>query len=745
MNDMLLLKGKLEMKGKMNKMGPPSLPKGSSVDTEKIKRLSGELRSAYSFWQNNRLGIKPLVKTVYTRIVAKSNRNTILLLDNSSKNINSQVVGAEFIEEEKKKHCITYSVSLEAIEESIDLLDACADIVSSYFSSLMSAETLDAVNKGKKSLHGKMSKTKFASVIRDAFYTEHFAYENKRDAKINASQLVSIYNTGLSANELIARIGNGFSAIDTLDDVTWLLTPKQYEILKRNASFLIAMAVPDLSIYCPETSKESMPLPFSRRYIDPPKDEPVIGVIDTLFDDSVYFSSWVDYHQVLEGEFTDKEDYIHGTEVTSIIVDGPSLNPALDDGCGRFRVRHFGIATYRPLSSVYIMKNIERIVEENPDIKVWNLSLGSSNPISMNSISPEASILDRLQYEHDCLFVVSGTNAPDNQNGTFPPIGAPADSINSIIVNAVDFSSSPASYSRRGPALSFFTKPDLSAFGGTTEDPIMVYSPRGIEKKRGTSFACPWIARKAAYLIYVMGLSRESAKALLIDSAAGWNTDIKNITLKGYGAVPVKIDKILQTPNDEIRFILEGNVLDWETYNMRLPIPFRKEGFPYRVRFTLAYFPRCSRNQGVDYTDTELDVHFGRLKKDGIKSINNNEQGEPYFIDLSEELARKLFRKWDNVKHVTEGLNNRAKVKGFLSDNHNWGFSIHSIERGIEKPGRGMRFALIVTLRDMDGYNRIEQFIKNCHIDNVWTVIRLNQQVMVETFAEAQTEIEFES
>lgn len=56
-----------------------------------------------------------------------------------------------------------------------------------------------------------------------------------------------------------------------------------------------------------------------------------------------------------------------------------------------------------------------------------------------------------------------------------------------------------------------------------------------------------------------------------------------------------------------------------------------------------------------------------------------------------------------------------------------------------------MRFALIVTLRDMDGYNRIEQFIKNCHIDNVWTVIRLNQQVMVETFAEAQTEIEFES
>lgn len=36
----------------------------------------------------------------------------------------------------------------------------------------------------------------------------------------------------------------------------------------------------------------------------------------------------------------------------------------------------------------------------------------------------------------------------------------------------------------------------------------------------GTSFAAPWITRKLAYLIYVMGLSREVAKALIIDAAA---------------------------------------------------------------------------------------------------------------------------------------------------------------------------------------------------------------------------------
>ena len=41
-------------------------------------------------------------------------------------------------------------------------------------------------------------------------------------------------------------------------------------------------------------------------------------------------------------------------------------------------------------------------------------------------------------------------------------IGAPADSLNSIIVNSVDFSNQVVSYSREGVVLSFFIKPDVS-------------------------------------------------------------------------------------------------------------------------------------------------------------------------------------------------------------------------------------------------------------------------------------------
>ena len=80
--------------------------------------------------------------------------------------------------------------------------------------------------------------------------------------------------------------------------------------------------------------------------IPDPVNEPTIGVIDTLFDESVYFSKWVENNDSLseiEMSLAQNSDREHGTEVTSIIVDGPRLNPWLDDGCGRFKVRHFGV------------------------------------------------------------------------------------------------------------------------------------------------------------------------------------------------------------------------------------------------------------------------------------------------------------------------------------------------------------------------------------------------------------------
>lgn len=115
---------------------------------------------------------------------------------------------------------------------------------------------------------------------------------------------------------------------------------------------------------------------------------------------------------------------------------------------------------------------------------------------------------------------------------------------------------------RVGPVLSFFYKPDISYYGGdgNTIDQRMVVckDSMGASYVTGTSFAAPWITRKMAYLIYAMGLSKEIAKALIIDAAAGWNSrDDLSYTI-GYGVVPQHIDNIIYTPDDEIRFILTG-------------------------------------------------------------------------------------------------------------------------------------------------------------------------------------------
>lgn len=239
-----------------------------------------------------------------------------------------------------------------------------------------------------------------------------------------------------------------------IDETTLRLEPREIEILQNNASYLIAMHVKnfaDIVLNDVEEIETDGIISIAK-----PQNEPVIGVIDTQFDERVYFHEWVEYKRVVDSNISlEPKDFFHGTAVSSIIVDGPSFNPKLQDGCGHFRVRHFGVATAGGFSSFTILKMIRDIVASNRDIKVWNLSLGSAMEIDSNFISPEAAELDRIQCEYDVIFIVAGTDKGRRATGNVK-IGAPADSLNSLVVNAVDFQGKPASYTRVGPVLSFF-------------------------------------------------------------------------------------------------------------------------------------------------------------------------------------------------------------------------------------------------------------------------------------------------
>ena len=321
-------------------------------------------------------------------------------------------------------------------------------------------------------------------------------------------------------------------------------------------------------------------------------------------------------------------------------------------------------------------------------------------------------------------------------------IGSPADSINSLVVNSVDFNNRPASYTRTGPVLSFFTKPDISYYGGDGANLLMVCTSTGECSVSGTSFAAPWIARKMSYLIDILGLNREVAKALIINAATGWHKqELGDSTRIGHGVVPIKIDDIVSCPDDEIQFILAGISEKYDTYNYNIPVPVSKDKQPFVAKATLCYFPCCSRNQGVDYTNTELDIQFGRLTGNGLKPINNNYQSAISGHFTWEEDARKLFRKWDNVKHIREVLTKSPRAKKCY-DKGIWGVSLKTKERLDEKFGDGIRFGIVVTLKEIDGVNRIDEFIKNCTLRG-WLVNKIDIENRIDIYNIAEEKVEF--
>lgn len=756
MNNILQLKGRFQQRPNGSRPGSPKLPKGKSVSASHLYELAKQLERILAYWTKNTDINGALVSVHYKHIVAKSNRLKILLAENGKLPTDS-IRGAKFVWEpdgagkEVQKHVFTHFISLKAIEKSIEVLKQTASIIEKHYSGSVNSEIIEELGGKSKYSFAEVPKTNFLRTVVDGFYVEKFDIDRATE-EITEEAIITIYQTGVDTKRLLSKFGINIVDERIIDGTTLRLNPDEVKLLYNNASYLIAMGVTDFS----EISRDDMLDAYENieddfgSLIPHPTNEPVIGVIDTQFNEKVYFHEWVEYRNLLDPNIPlTKKDYEHGTGVSYIIVDGPHGNPELEDGCGRFRVRHFGVATHNGFSSFTVLKMIRNIVASNRDVKVWNLSLGSKLEIKPNFISPEAAELDRIQSEYDVIFVVAGTNVPEGVTKKDMRIGSPADSLNSIVVNAVDFKGNSASYTRVGPVLSFFHKPDISYYGGDgtvyTDKMVVCKDDMGATYVTGTSFAAPWISRKLAYLIHIMGLSREVAKALLIDAAAGWNRKDDVSHRIGYGIVPKHIDDIVKTANDEIRFIMTGASEEYETYTYNLPVPIVDNAHPFYARATLAYFPYCDRNQGVDYTSTEMDIHFGRvIAKRGtttIKAIDDNQQSEDKLITLYEEDARKMYRKWDNVKHISEEIKEK-RVPRKAYDSGLWGLKINAKER-LQKRKAPLQFGVVVTLKEMNGVNRINDFIKMC-LARGWLVNTLDVESQLDIYAKAEEEIEFE-
>ena len=739
MNNLLQLTGQFHMNSNSGRGFHPSIGK-NVIAWEFLEKLYDELTIIHDFWEKNRQLGGALFSVHYKRVVPKTKRVTKLLTGKNA-SVNDTIVGAKF--DDNGHHVITHFIDLSIVKQAVLWIGQAVDVIKNYYPDGFTQNDLDQLTSaGYTPPFDIMKKTTFISVIMDICEVDDCKIDEFRIPDEFKDYVVTFYRTGKTAEELLQNLGINV-LLKRIDENVFVLDKDELESVIRVYPYLVSQALTNFNAM----EKEKDEKWFDEEIMIPqPTSEPVIGVLDTGFDEEAYFSDWVEVVNMLpEGVELRQPDKIHGTYVSSIIVDGPSLNPQLDDHCGRFRVKHFCVATQDRFNATLLASKIENIIKSNASIKVWNLSLGSPLSVSKNYISPIGAILDKLQVKYNVVFVVAGTNlSPNYPNET--RIGSPADSLNSIVVNSVRLNGEPASYTRKGPVLSFFHKPDLCYYGGDENEPMNVYGPSGKARTSGTSFAAPWITRKVAYLIYRMKFTKEVAKALLIDSAAGWSMESEVSDKKGFGIVPVRIEDVIESENDEIRFTLRGTIEDYETYTYSIPVPIDNNSFPYYARATLCYYPECSRAQGVDYTGTEMDFKFGRVKinrkgKTAIDPINNNRQAmeDSYTYEMD---ARKLFRKWDNVKHISEEIKER-RIPRKKYEEGMWGLSIISKDRLKPNGKYGLQFGLVITLKEMYGRNRISDFIKLCTA-KAWLVDEIDLSAMNKIYNIEEEEVEFE-
>lgn len=753
MNNLLEVKVRYDHRKRGDSPVFVNLRKDGETTVQKIQELQENLRTIVRYYESTPKYLRGyLVDVNYNDIIAKTKRISELLRP-SGKQTNDVVVGARFSNavEGQEKHIITYYVDEKTIEKTLEKLDETKRFLIEELDGKAVPKNFNETAEKKPDLDYETysSQKIIRNMIVDCSVVESMSVPNVTADIQKESFLLTFFQTEYSLSEMLEKLKIdryryrfAFYGKDTIS-VSWDL----YQILQDKVPYMISMISSDLSQVTLETVDKAKQK--YKQNIPKPLNEPTIGVIDSLFDDGVYFSEWVENTDYLEefeavGERDVSRD--HGTEVTSIIVDGPSLNPWLDDGCGRFKVKHFGVCVDR-ISVPRLVNKIRKIVNDNPHIHVWNLSLGTDDEVSKNFISYDGSALDELQASKNIIFVVAGTNDNRNRKEGMLRVGSPADSLNAVVVNSVKRNGMPASYTRQGMILSFFNKPDISYYGGDyeKEERIRACSSKDIEEVYGTSFAAPWIARKLSFLIDIMGFSREVAKALIIDSAAGWEFKTSTYKLQnqiGYGIVPIKIANILEADNREIRFVLYGTASSYITSNYSIPIPRDSDNkYPFIARAMLCYFPQCSRVQGVDYTSRELSLRFGRVNGKGkIDDINENIQDEVGHA-VDERQSRRDFRKWENTKFVSKVLKKNKALQSY--GERLWGISIVSKERLTTSMTSGLNFGVVVTLREINGINRIQDFITACTLRG-WIVNEISLENRLMLYNKNQEEITFD-
>lgn len=72
-----------------------------------------------------------------------------------------------------------------------------------------------------------------------------------------------------------------------------------------------------------------------------------------------------------------------------------------------------------------------------------------------------------------------------------------------------------------------------------------------------------------------------------------------------------------------------------------------------------------------------------------------------------------------------------------------WGISIKTKERLNSGDGENLKFGVVVTLKEVNGINRMQEFIQQC-LFRGWLVHKINVENRIDIYNTAEEELEFE-
>ena len=342
MNSLIQLKGQLTPRSNPSHGGGSNLAANTEVKVEKLQNIINDLEELKEYWKDKTMLINgTLINVEYNRIVPKSKRIKTILFKNSSENTADLIKGAKYDGDESNPyHVITYFIPLENLSINIEKIKICINILNEKFNNKFNNEDEKKISSIDFSKYN-ISKTTFMEVLTDCSMVTKLTYP-KYDKTLNENQAITLYDVNKKTKDILEELGIKGREHNILDDNTVILYKDALTILVKQAPYLISMVVENLADYeLPKEYEDENILELEQisknvAELPEPTDEPYIGVLDTAFDERVYFRKWVDYEPRYMDDEVDitEEDKEHGTAVDSIIVDGPSLNPTLGDGCG---------------------------------------------------------------------------------------------------------------------------------------------------------------------------------------------------------------------------------------------------------------------------------------------------------------------------------------------------------------------------------------------------------------------------